>query len=161
MWGYSTASVCLLVSLGFGPGSMAQNSQKPAPRVLELTPEKNEKDLKVRVGDEIVLKLPAQLPFNWGLTEEATALKEIKVPVKVAPVGQAGKSDQVVGAPRTSGVHYEVVAMPKKPTVQWVYCYQGRAIVNGVAIQPTEPLKPDQLPTKKGTYFRIKLVPLD
>ncbi len=159
MWGFVTVSVCLLVSFGLGSGSVAQTSQKPCPQVIELTPEKNGNDIKVRVGDEILVKLPMQMPFKWGMTEENAALKEIKTPLKVVPVAEAGKSDQVVGKPNTSAMRYKIVAIPKKRTVEWVYCLQGRANVDGEPIKPTEPLKPDQIPTKRGTYFLVKLVP--
>jgi hypothetical protein len=159
MWGFSTPSVCLLVGLGFGSGSMAQTSQNAAPQVIDLTPKMNGKEVKVRVGGEIVLKLPIQAPYTWGMTEENTALKEIKTPLKVVPIGKSAKSDQVVGAAKTSGLRYKVLAIPKKPTIEWVYCYQGRANVDGVTVKPTDPLESDEVPTKKGTYFRIKLVP--
>jgi hypothetical protein len=161
MWGFATASVCFLVGLGFGSKSMVQTSQKPAPRVIDVTYKLNGKEIKVRIDDEIVVKLPAQTPFAWGITEENAAVKEIKTPLKVVPIGKAGESNQVVGAATTSALRYKVVGIPKMPTIEWVYCYQGRVNSNGVTVKPTEPLKSDQVPTKKGTFFRVKLIPMD
>ena len=156
---FAIGSVCLLVSLGFGPGSIAQTPQKPAPRVIELTPEKNGKDIKVRVGDQLVLKLPIQAPFDWGLTKQLPELKESRTPLEIVPAGTASGDDQVVGAPGTCRLRYRLVKVPKDPSIEWVYCLHGKAIINGEPIKPTEPLKPDEIPSKRGTYFRVKLIP--
>jgi hypothetical protein len=161
MRGFGTASICLLVSLALGSRPMAQTPEKPATRVIELTPKMNGDEVKVHIGDELALKLPIQAPFDWGLTAENPALKEFRAPLKLVPIKQTAQGNPAVGKPQTSRLRYTVLAVPKTPKVEWVYCVQGQAIVDGKAIKPTDPLKPDVLPTKSGTFFRVKLVPQD
>ena len=145
MWGFSTAWVCLLVSLGFGSASMVQTSPKPAPRVIDLTPKVNEKEIKVRVGDELVVKLPMQTPFAWGMTEENIALKEIKTPIKVVPIDQPDQNDQVVGTATISALRYTVVAMPKTRS-----CKCGSALAHAILTER------DKIPA--ATKEKLKLI---
>lgn len=161
MRGFTNGSVCLLVAVAAGAGACAQSTEKPSGRVIELTPKQNGNEIKLHVGDELALKLPIQAPFDWGLTSAIPELKEFRCPLKVIPVGESAGNDQAAGAPQTSNLRYRVLAIPREPRIEWVYCLRGRAIINGQPIKPTDPLKPGEIPTKRGTYFRIKPVAAD
>jgi len=139
----------------------AEDRGQTPPRVHELTPEKNGHVIKVRPGDEVILRLPMQMPFQWGLTGKPVALRAIKVPLRLRPVNEGNPQGQVVGSPQVFEARYRVVAPSKDETVEWVDCYLGRTNEGGVPVKPTEPLQPKELPTKKGTYFRVRLTNAD
>ncbi|ODU02480.1 MAG: hypothetical protein ABS79_00340 [Planctomycetes bacterium SCN 63-9] len=133
-----------------------------AARIHILKPDKNGATIKVRPGDEIILKLPMQIPFKWGLSEKAENLKEIRKPLQVIPIdgGDQPTEPPKAGGPQTVDLRYQILSMPKgEQKLQWLYCLGGRTSPNGQPIEPTEPLKADELPTKRGTYFRIVLTP--
>jgi len=73
--------------------------------------------------------------------------------------GGEPKEKPETGAPRTLEIRYRIKCLSKDQTVHWVYCVGGRTNPDGKPVKPTEPLKPDEVPTKRGTYFRIILSP--
>jgi hypothetical protein len=149
-------SVIALVPVG--PNRLSAGP--PAPRVHVLTPERNRTCVKVRPGDEIVIKLPMQMPFKWGILEKAENLREIHAPLKLIPIdGEKAREKPGIGASQTLSIRYRIESLSKDQTLHWVYCVGGRTNPDGKPVKPTEPLKPDELPTKRGTYFRIVLSP--
>ena len=109
---------------------------------------------------EIVLKLPMQIPFKWGLSGKAENLREIRKPLKVIPIdwGDQPAEKPQVGGPQTVDLRYQILSLPKdEQKLEWLYCMGGRTNPDGHPIEPTEPLKADEIPSKRGTYFRITL----
>jgi hypothetical protein len=127
-----------------------------------LTAEHNEKTLPVRTGDEVVLKLPAQIPYWWVPLEKGgpkglTALGEGKFEDMKPPEGQVPP----LGAPKWYVVRYRVAAEPgTEIAADWIFCRFGRPTKGGVEggepLRPGDPIKPDQAPDE-GMVFRVRL----
>ncbi len=165
-WIALTAAIGFSVVLCSG-FAMAQNPPRQDHRVHVLTPEKNGGEIQVRPGDEVVLRLPGQAPFEWGAIGNMSDLRKLPSKIEFQPIEEPAQPPRQVPNPPAKGIEtvndfgirYQVLAASKNPTHTWVYCPFGRTTEAGVPIKPTEPLKPHQTPRKTGTFFSVKLLP--
>ena len=138
--------------LGAMPGGDAE--PPTLGRTIILTPQSIEKDVSVRIGDEVILKLPAQLPLWWVTTSRIAGLSQIGVPTWE---DMKDADPNVLGRPKWYLVRYRIVEGFVDTKVEWMYCYLGKTTEKGAPVKPEGLLKPGEIPTKKGTVFFVKL----
>ncbi|MDB5352177.1 MAG: hypothetical protein JWN86_3424 [Planctomycetota bacterium] len=147
------------IVLGFWLATDAQpmiGGEPPARRIIVLTPEGNNQDVMVRAGDELVLQLPAQMPLWWAALGDLPGLRQVGDPTFVKEVKDA--QPKALGRFKVQEIHYRVEAAPSGKAVEWMYCKLGKPVENGVKVTPGPLLKRDEMPTKRGTLFRVKLI---
>jgi hypothetical protein len=169
MMRFQAGSLCLLLVLGLAFRPMGQTQEKPSGRVIQLTPKLNGETVKVRAGDTLALKLPIRMLFEWELADPVPELKDISLPLTLKRVDgtDSGQTKTQKGSSLFSRRRYEVLAIPKKPTVTWVYSPDIRrdAKVKAQPVQRTKPLpkvdEPDMTNEKPGVFFEVKLIVQD
>jgi len=152
----SLAAVGCVVFVGL---ALAQTAPPASPVVHTLTPERNGQVIRVHPGDELIVRLPTQMPFRWSMLNETAELTRLKTPLKLLPIqpGREGPPAPEVGGPQMGEMRYRVNAPPKHRVVQWVY-HSPIPAPNNTPPQPSEPIKPGRSPSK-GSFFRVTLEP--
>jgi hypothetical protein len=125
-----------------------------SPKTHVLTAEKNDTEVLVRTGDEVVLKLPAQQPYWWGKLGDLPGLEAMGEP-KFEEM--EGANPKQLGRAKWFILRYRVKSDPSAIPAEWMYCQFGKTTENGKEIERGELLTPDTIPKKKGTIFRVKL----
>jgi hypothetical protein len=157
-----------LTALGLAFGAGLAPTYAAGPHVHELTPDFNGRTVPVQPGDEVVLKLPFQMPLWWApsgahpslvmMTPEelrARGYKDTRNPTSEEIDDPRYRN--ALGRPKWFVVRYKVVAAPNDASAEWLYCKLGKLVEDGVPVRPQGPLKPGEVPTERGTFFRVKL----
>ena len=149
------------IGLSVGIGLIACSSigtlaadDPPKGRTIVVTREMNDKEIAVRAGDELVLRLP---PATAALVGRLRRIAGPTASCQADACPLERRECERRRRLRASQLRYRVTEVKQGKTAEWIFCKFGKPVVNGKKIEPGEPLKADELPTKNGTTFRIKL----
>jgi hypothetical protein len=159
----SVLTLSLLAAVSGGAGSTIVLGQQPATTVL--TEKHFDKEVSLKRGDILEIKLPAQMPIEWAQDKPNPILSPLKGYPKYVDAPPQPGNPNLVGAPGFTINRFEVVGQAAQPfELKLVYSKFGkpdqtaRRIEQGMIPKPGD-FRPDQKASdlREGMVYHVKL----